>query len=53
MGHGDRFLVPYLLFKKSIVWDEEPVPVSHSEAWSLSPCPMKYQITESLSGRGG
>ena len=29
MGHGDRFLVPYLLFKKSIVWDKEPVPVSH------------------------
>ena len=29
MGHGDRFLVPYLLFAKSTVWDKEPVPVSH------------------------
>ena len=29
MGHGDRFLVPYLLFMKSTVWDKEPVPVSH------------------------
>ena len=29
MGHGDRFLVPYLLFEKSTVWDKEPVPVSH------------------------
>ena len=31
MGHGDRFLVPYLLFKKSTVWDKEPVPVSHHQ----------------------
>ena len=36
MGHGDRFLVPYLLFMKSTVWDKEPVPVSHSPHPSVS-----------------
>ena len=38
MGDGDRFLVPYLLFAKSTVWDKEPVPVSHL-ARNLSPSP--------------
>ena len=33
MGHGDRFLVPYLLFAKSTVRDKEPVPVSHMHSW--------------------
>ena len=49
MGHGDRFLVPYLLFKKSTVWDKEPVPVSHPPAKKPARMELAFLVPDYLS----